>query len=142
MKVTVAVLADYTNVSQEGKLNILGIFDEVRAPVTPARHPELKLVLRLEVELVELGREHSIEVQCMDEDGGKILEVKGGFTVRKAEGSTARANRVNHVLGFRDLMFPHFGTFTFGVFIDGHNEANVDLQVVKIDVEQPLLPGV
>jgi len=35
--VRVAVLADYANVSQDGKLNIMGIFQEIRACLTRGR---------------------------------------------------------------------------------------------------------
>jgi hypothetical protein len=142
MKVTVAVLADYTNVSKEGKLNILGIFDEVRGPRTPLRHPEMKLVLRLEVELAELNRKHSIEVRCMDADGVSLIELNGEFAIRKAQEGMGTTASVNHVLGFQNIVFPHFGTFTFSVFIDGRLEATINLRVVKFGDEQPMLPGV
>jgi hypothetical protein len=39
--VTLAVLADYANVSQEGKLNILGVFQEVNPVAFPAGVPQM-----------------------------------------------------------------------------------------------------
>ena len=41
MDVTVAVLADYANVSQDGKLNIMGIFQEINPPMLPGLAPKL-----------------------------------------------------------------------------------------------------
>jgi hypothetical protein len=35
MEVTLAVLADYANVTGSGKLNVMGIFGEVNPPVLP-----------------------------------------------------------------------------------------------------------
>ena len=48
MDVTLALLADAANVSQDGKLNILGIFNGLGAAAFPATHPSMHLVLRFE----------------------------------------------------------------------------------------------
>ena len=48
MLVKLAVLADYANVTSDGKLNILGIFDRMNVLNLPAVHPQMNLVLRLE----------------------------------------------------------------------------------------------
>ena len=48
MQVKLAVVADYANVSSEGKLNILGIFDRINVSDLPAAHPQMHLILRLE----------------------------------------------------------------------------------------------
>jgi hypothetical protein len=45
MEVTVAVLADYANVSQDGKLNIMGIFQEINATSLPFVLPQMYLVM-------------------------------------------------------------------------------------------------
>ena len=39
MNVSFALFADAANLSQEGKLNILGVFDAVQVGQTPAIHP-------------------------------------------------------------------------------------------------------
>jgi len=36
MRVKLAVLADYASITREGKLNILGIFDEINPQQLPA----------------------------------------------------------------------------------------------------------
>ena len=48
MELTLALLADYANISREGKLNIMGIFEQIFALSFPAVHAQLQLVLRLE----------------------------------------------------------------------------------------------
>lgn len=45
MDVNLALLADYANVSQDGKLNIMGIFQEVNPPVLPFALPQMYLVM-------------------------------------------------------------------------------------------------
>ncbi|MGB3906069.1 MAG: hypothetical protein WBB22_14235, partial [Anaerolineae bacterium] len=69
MKMTLALLADYANVSQEGKLNIMGIFDRIFTRAFPTAHPEMRLVMRFEFGAAELGRERRLEVKTLDADG-------------------------------------------------------------------------
>lgn len=78
MKVTLALLADAANVSQEGKLNILGTFDNISASKFPTRHPEMQLVLRMEASVAEANTHKRLELKVMDEDaqqvGGAVAE--------------------------------------------------------------------
>ena len=47
MQLEIGALADAANVSQEGKLNITGIFDALNFAQVPATYPLMVLVLRL-----------------------------------------------------------------------------------------------
>ena len=47
MHVTFALFADAANLSQEGKLNILGVFDALHVATLPALHPRATLVVHL-----------------------------------------------------------------------------------------------
>jgi len=47
MHISFAVFADAANLSQEGKLNILGVFDAVQVSAFPSVHPRTHLVVRL-----------------------------------------------------------------------------------------------
>ncbi|HEY0930121.1 MAG TPA: hypothetical protein VGE27_09405 [Gemmatimonas sp.] len=55
MNVTFALFADAANISQEGKLNILGIFDSVHVGQFPSLHPRGTLVLRLKASPADQG---------------------------------------------------------------------------------------
>ena len=56
MRVTLAVLADYANISQEGKLNILGIFDRIAVAEVPTSLPQMHFIMRLEAHAAERDR--------------------------------------------------------------------------------------
>src|SRR5688500_4171438 len=47
MQISFALFADAANLSQEGKLNILGVFDAVQVGGIPTVHPRAHLVVRL-----------------------------------------------------------------------------------------------
>jgi hypothetical protein len=56
MYVAFALLADAANVALDGKLNILGVFDVVRAAAFPTVLPRVHLVARLKAQAGTWGR--------------------------------------------------------------------------------------
>jgi hypothetical protein len=78
MKVAAAFLCDAATV-REGLLHVLGggvtrlWIDEFPAPMNVA------VALLLELDRSELGRPHQLDMTVMDEDGGTIASVQGGF---------------------------------------------------------------
>jgi len=55
MHVSFALFADAANLSQEGKLNILGVFDALQVASLPAIHPRAHLVVHLKGSGVDVG---------------------------------------------------------------------------------------
>lgn len=55
MHISFAVFADAANLSQEGKLNVLGIFDALQVGAFPTLHPRAHLVVRVKGSGVDVG---------------------------------------------------------------------------------------
>lgn len=127
MDVTFAVLADYANVSREGKLNVMGIFDRVFARQLPSRFPPMQLVIRLEARPEELGREHAIRIQLSDPAGAALFDINGDFTPRGPE--PGQPVSVNHVVGLADLPLQKTGVHTVVIWINGERKRDVALRV-------------
>lgn len=127
MQVTFAVLADYANVSREGKLNVMGIFDRVFTRQLPSRFPPMQLVVRLEAQWAELDAEHQIRVQLADPDGEAVFDINGGFTPRGTE--PGQAISVNHVIRLADLPVRQTGVHKALIWIDGDLKREVPLRV-------------
>jgi hypothetical protein len=130
MDVTFAVLADYANVSREGKLNVMGIFDRVVARQLPSRFPPMQLVIRLEAQPQELGQEHAIRIQLSDPGDASLFDLNGSFTPRGAE--PHQSVSVNHVVGLADLPLQTTGVHTFSVWVDG-----VRMREIQLRVDEP-----
>ena len=93
MRVSLALLADYSNVSREGKLNILGIFDTIYAPGFPTTHAHMQLVVRFEADAREAGATRQVEVQFRTQDGTVLFRLPGAMTVQPGElGETIRTD--------------------------------------------------
>src|SRR5690349_25131268 len=100
MHIPMALLADEANVSQEGKLNILGVFDRVAAPAFPTVHPKMVFVFRVQAEYPDSGRSFAVRVRLLDEDGAVLFEA-GGDLVPPAvpPGEFATANQIFTLVG-------------------------------------------
>ena len=126
MNVIFAVLSDAANVSQEGKLNILGNFANINASKFPARHPQMQLVIRMEASPVEARTEKNMEVTILDADGGKIAAVSAEFEVPKpkAEGDMVQ---MQTIISFQGIVFPQPGRYGVYVLIDGNTQVTIPL---------------
>ena len=130
MDVTLAVLADYANISQEGKLNIMGVFDAIYAENFPTIHSEMKLVVQYEAGTADGQAVHQIEIQLMDADGRKPMVVNGQVGV--GEVHAGFPVKANSVLNFRNVQFERPGDFVFNILVDGEVKHQLPLKVLQL----------
>ena len=126
MQVKLALLADYANVTAEGKLNILGIFDRISVNQIPAVHPQMHLILRLEAHPAERDRPHNIEIRLYDPDGQTIFEVKGDVVPHGQVGHTIATNQI---LTLNNLQLDKAGGYTFVVLVNNDVKSELPLGV-------------
>lgn len=113
MKIPMAFLADEANVSQEGKLNVLGIFDRIAGATFPVVHPRMVFAFRVQAEFGDAGRTFAVRVRLVDEDGGVMFEASGEIVAPDvAPGEFATANQVFTLVG---VGFPQPGAYKFVV---------------------------
>lgn len=117
MQLPIALLADYGNISSDGKLNIMGLFTDINASGFPARHPSMFLALKFSLGLGELKLEHTLSVRFEDADGQKIGELTMPLVFARNE----QGDRLDHnqLIQLRDLVIPAPGRYQFSVLVDG-----------------------
>jgi len=131
MKVTLAVLADAANVTRDGKLNIMGIFDSIQAQQYPVTHPQMQLVMRFEADLGESRESNKVGVQLIDEDGKKLFALSGDIALGPV--GPGQPIGSNHILTINMLKFEHPGDYEFKISINNEVKAEVPLKVLQID---------
>ena len=136
MEVTLALLADAANVSSDGKLNILGVFNALGANTFPVVHPQMALVLRFEATRAEEGKTRQIELQLADGDGQKLFKIEAQL-VRPA-GAPGTPIRLNHILMLNGIQFPKAGDYVFNVLVGDDQKAAIDLKLVEV---KPSIPS-
>lgn len=139
MKVALGVLADYANVSAEGKLNIMGVFQVVYAAQFPLVYPQMHLILTLEADPSEMGIKKQLEIKLMGPDGAPLLGVGGEMEVPKGSPFPGTAIGLNHILGFQGVRFEKPGDYQFAVLISGDHKQSIPLKVVQVTPGQ--VPG-
>lgn len=133
MKIPNAFLADEANVSQDGKLNVLGIFDRVAAPSFPTMHPKMVFVVRVQAEYADNGGSFPLRVRLVDEDGGVLFEAGGELSPPEVQpGDFAIANQLFTLIG---IGFPRPGSYKFVVNIGDLPAHETPLTLHQIGVE-------
>lgn len=135
MEVMLALLADSANISQEGKLNVLGAFTNISAQGVPARHPSMVLVVQLDASPSEIGQHKTMEVRLLNADGENQGGMQAEFDVPPLE---ARGLRINMglVVPINDAVFMTAGGYAFDVLIDNESKKQVPFTVTV-----PLIDG-
>ncbi len=128
LEVTLAVLADYANVSQDGKLNIMGIFQEVSPPILPFALPQMYLVVSFEAGPAEFGSVKNVRIALLDNDGSEMLALEGPAEVPRPSRPGSRAY-INQVIGLNGITFERPGGYAFSILVGGETKETVGLHV-------------
>jgi len=133
MNIPMAFLADEANISQEGKLNVMGIFDRIVAEDLPVSHPRMVFAFRVTAEFADGGRGFPVVVRLLDDLDTVMFEAAGEINppiVPPGEFSTA-----NQVFTLVGMQFARAGVYRFEVTI-GELEPHVTPFVVSAHVQQ------
>ncbi len=126
MHVAFALFADAANLSQEGKLNILGVFDAVQVGQTPAIHPRAHLVVRLKATSDDVGL-HQLQLRWMDPEGNELWSSEGELEVGAAPGMEGEMDVP--VIVAVDLPISMAGPYEMRISLDGFPAEDVRLDV-------------
>lgn len=124
---TLALLADYYNVTREGKINVMGVFTTINAPTLPWVHPQMQLVLELEASPAEWDTTKHIEVKILDVDAKIVVRVEG--TTKVPRGEPGKRVRLNTSLTFGNIQFNAKGDYVVAVLVGGETKKEVPFSV-------------
>jgi hypothetical protein len=134
LRIPMAFLADEANVSQEGKLNVLGIFDRIAAAEFPVVHPRMVFAFRVQAEYADAGQNLVVRVRMVDEDGGVMFEANGEISPPSVPpGEFATANQVFTLVG---VQFPHPGSYKFIVNLGDLDPHETPFTVARAAAEE------
>jgi len=123
------VAADYANVAEGGKLNVLGVFGVIYAKGVPYQHPQMWLVAHVEFDALEAG-DKQVEITLEDADGKLLRSLSGVMNVPAAPESQPLI--VNQMVRLNGVVFPDFGRYEFKIRIDDAPEMTIPLTVARM----------
>lgn len=134
MEVDFAFLADSAE-SVGGKFYVLGGgIDTIWSKQAPiAYQRQLSFVLRIILEVAEIGRKHKLEIQIMDEDGNIIANVGGDLEIQTKNPQLPKGWRQSFitVLNFQNFSFPKFGNYSFNILVNNSSLKSIPLRVAQ-----------
>ena len=137
MHVTFALFADAANLSQEGKLNILGVFDALQVATLPALHPRATLVVHLKGSASDAGN-HRVSLQWMSPSGSELWSSDGELGVGNPPAGVVEMDFP--LIAQLDLPLDLPGGYLMRVGLDGQTHAEVGLQVRPASSAPPAPP--
>jgi len=133
MEVSILLVADYANVTLDGKLNIMGVFHNINALSFPAAHPEMHLITQLKAGPAEYERAFTLEIKLIDEDATETL-VDESFDLVVPRGTAGQSVYMNHLLRMVNVRFPKPGTYQFSVLVDRDEKDSIPIEVRQVSM--------
>jgi hypothetical protein len=126
MHVAFALFADAANLSQEGKLNILGVFDALQVGALPALHPRATLVVHLKGSPADAGS-HRVSLQWLSPSGSELWSSEGELGIAAPPPGVVEMDFP--LVAQLDLPLDVAGSYLMRVGLDGQPCAEVPIQV-------------
>ena len=132
MYVSFALFADAANISREGKLNILGVFDAIQVGSLPAVHPRANLVVRLKGGPGDVGA-HTLTMRWVNPRGDELWTSSGHLDVAAPPPGTPGGGPGREMdlplIAALDLPVDLSGEYTLQISLDDEPKTSVRLQV-------------
>ena len=126
MRLSFALFADAANLSQEGKLNILGVFDALQVASLPAVHPRAHLVVRLKGTRADVGR-HAISLRWLNPNGDELWSSQGELNIAAPPAGIDEMDFP--IIAALDLALDTPGQYAMQIALDGNTQAELRVQV-------------
>ncbi len=120
------MIAEYANVTGDGKLNLMGVTDRIYAYQFPAVHRDLIIVNSIETDNDDENTTQDLQVQLIDPDGHTVAELTGQLQI----GPGKQVFHQIHV--FQDVKFDVPGAFQVNLFFNNVLVQTVALELVLV----------
>lgn len=135
MHVSFALFADAANLSQEGKLNVLGVFDALQVATLPAVHPRAHLVVHLKGGASDVGA-HTVSFRWLSPSGQELWTSSGDLNVGAPPPGVTEMDLP--LIAQLDLPMDAPGSYSMAIAIDGEHTMDVGVQVRSAS---PMVPN-
>ena len=125
MDLILAVACEDARVRPDGRLDLVGVFDELSAPGFPARQDRMTVVFVMEWPPEQEGRQE-FRADLVDDAGTKVLTIEGHTDVTAAG---RRRPRTQVIMPLERVIFPHAGAYRFRLTVGGETTSALPLHL-------------
>jgi len=126
MHLSFALFADGANLSQEGKLNILGVFDAMQVASFPSVHPRAHLVVRLKGTRADVGV-HQVVLSWKNPQGSELWNSNGQLDIGAPPPQVTEIDMP--LIAPIDLPLDGPGVYTMTITLDRERQGELRLHV-------------
>lgn len=133
MRVLLCKLCEYVTKLENGRHNLVGIFDDIRADTFPIEHPQFFLVFQLEFEKEEYGNGLQVAARILDTENKEMMrsDINGQIPI-DPNMETIRLFLFAPVNGMR---FQSPGTYRLVISSEGDIIHSETLNVFKVSAQ-------
>jgi hypothetical protein len=135
MLLNLLLIADYVNITADGKLNVMGIFNSIHSTEFPTAHPEMFLIAKFSTDPSEYGTKKKLAIKLLDE-GGKPIASLLEHEIEIPHGKGGRVVEIRQLLKLTGLVFPQPGAYHFSILVDNDQKGSQTIQLIQIPKEK------
>lgn len=110
MKLLLSLACEEAHARPDGRLDFVGVFDELSAPGFPASQDRMTVAFVMEWAPDQEGR-HEFTADLVDEDDRKVLTIEGHTDVAAHAGAARPKTQL--LMPLERVVFPHEGEYRF-----------------------------
>ncbi len=133
MEKLLVVVADYANMTENHKLNIMGLFNELNPPAYPFRLPSMFLIFKLRAELGEYGKTKTFTVKLYDADAHELLAIPQEIKIPEVK--EGKRPEVSGVICLNNLEFAKEGNYVFVIFVN--DDPKGEVSIIANPIQKP-----
>jgi hypothetical protein len=137
MRLLLSLACEDARPRPDGRLDILGIFDELQAPGFPAVQDRMTVVFVMEWTAEEEGR-RQFRADLLDGRGRKVLTIEGHTDVSIQPGRSRARTRL--IMPLEKVVFPGADDYRFVLVVDGAETPAFSLRLTG-GTKSPSRPG-
>lgn len=138
MHITMAVVADAANRTDNGKLNLLGVFQTLYAVTAPCQHPHLAIVLNFEATAMDRGTRQKIGIRLVNADGKPVLSMPDSFLDVPPDPAVVTP-QLNLIVNIAGVMFETFGSYQFDITVNDEIQSRIPITIAPVPA-RPVMP--
>jgi hypothetical protein len=127
MELILAVACEEARDRPDGRLDLVGVFDELSAPGFPAKQAAMTVVFVMEWPPEEVGRQE-FRADLIHTDGTRVVTIEGHTDV-STDGRTRPRTRL--IMPMKEVVFPQAGEYRFRLTVGDEGRTAFSLFVSR-----------
>lgn len=116
MELLLSLACEDAHARPDGRLDFIGVFDELRAPGFPAAQDKMTVAFVMAWTPEQEGR-RQFTADLVDADDRKVLTIEGHTDVSVGDGSSRPKTQL--IMPLERVIFPHEGEYRFILTVEG-----------------------